>query len=113
MARATPTHRWEDSLPASINASPKLKCSTENPKASPDTTIAPNATSPDAIDVQSDIALEEWAKRLAVTAAQIKEAVAIVGDRATDVEAHLKGSRRTTNSARVAEAASDSPSRED
>jgi len=72
--------------------------------ASTDTTIAPNATGPDRIDIRSDLAVEEWAKRLDVTGSQIKEAVSLVGDRATDVEAHLKGSRSTTNADRVDEA---------
>ena len=78
--------------------------------ANSETTIAPNATGPDTIDVQSDIAVDEWAKRLNVSAAQVKDAVKVVGDRAADVEAHLKGSRSTTNADRVAEAGSDGSS---
>ena len=69
-----------------------------------DTPIAPNATGPDTIDVQSDAALEEWAKKLDTTTQQLKDAVAEVGDRATDVEMHLKGTRSTTNTDRVEEA---------
>ena len=69
-----------------------------------DTPIAPNATGPDRIDVGSDAALEEWAKKLDVTSSQLKDAVAEVGDRATDVEMHLKGTRSTTNVDRVDEA---------
>ena len=69
-----------------------------------DTPIAPNATAPDTIDVQSDAALEEWAKKLDVTSQQLKDAVAEVGDRAADVEMHLKGTRSTTNTERVEEA---------
>lgn len=69
-----------------------------------DTPIAPNATGPDTIDVQSDAALNEWAKKLDVTSQQLKDAVAEVGDRATDVEMHLKGTRSTTNTERVEEA---------
>lgn len=69
-----------------------------------DTPIAPNATGPDTIDVQSDAALEEWAKKLDTTTMQLKDAVAEVGDRATDVEMHLKGTRSTTNTERVEEA---------
>ena len=64
----------------------------------------PNATSPDVIDLHSDASMQEWSKKLAVTDAQLKEAVAAVGDRATDVEMHLKGSRSTTNVERVDEA---------
>ena len=51
--------------------------------------------------MQSDAAIETWAKRLDVTAAQIKDAVGTVGDKASDVEMHLKGSRSTTNEDRV------------
>lgn len=69
-----------------------------------DTPIAPNATGPDTIDVQSDAALQEWAKKLDVTSQQLKDTVAEVGDRATDVEMHLKGTRSTTNTERVEEA---------
>lgn len=66
--------------------------------------IAPQGTEPDRIDLVSDASLKEWAKKLAVTEDQLKDAVAKVGDRATDVEMHLKGSRSTTNEERVQEA---------
>ncbi|RCW75835.1 DUF3606 domain-containing protein [Pseudorhodoferax soli] len=66
-----------------------------------DTNFAPNATGPERIDVGSDEALRTWAKRLDVSAEQIREAVAKVGDRASDVELHLKGSRSTTNDDRI------------
>ncbi|MGJ7519330.1 DUF3606 domain-containing protein [Variovorax sp. LT1P1] len=66
--------------------------------------IAPQGTEPDRIDLVSDASLKEWAKKLAVTEDQLKDAVAKVGDRATDVEMHLKGSRSTTNEERVKEA---------
>ena len=69
-----------------------------------DTPIAPQGTKPDHVDLNSDASLQEWAKKLAVTEAQLKEAVTAVGDRATDVEMHLKGSRSTTNVERVDEA---------
>ncbi|RZI91906.1 MAG: DUF3606 domain-containing protein [Variovorax sp.] len=68
------------------------------------TTIAPNDTGPDRIDVQSDAALAEWAKRLDVSPDQLKEAVAAVGDSASDVEMHLKGTRSSTNEDRVEKA---------
>ncbi len=61
-----------------------------------DITLAPNATGADRIDTVSDESLRVWAKRLAVSPDQIKAAVAQVGDRASDVELHLKGSRSTT-----------------
>lgn len=61
------------------------------------------AASPDRIDTQSAASLAEWAQKLDVTDTQLKEAVSKVGDRATDVELHLKGSRSTTNTERVDE----------
>ncbi len=66
-----------------------------------DITLAPNATGADQIDVVSDEAVRIWAERLDVSAAQIREAVATVGARASDVELHLKGSRSTTTEDRV------------
>ncbi|RYZ10386.1 MAG: DUF3606 domain-containing protein [Comamonadaceae bacterium] len=72
--------------------------------ADTDTPIAPNGTEPDRIDIQSDEARAEWARKLDTTDMQLKDAVAKVGDRATDVEMHLKGTRSTTNDDRVEEA---------
>lgn len=69
-----------------------------------DPLIAPAGTDPDRIDLRSEAGLREWTRRLDVTEAQLREAVDAVGDRATDVELHLKGSRSTTNQARVADA---------
>ena len=60
-----------------------------------------NATTPDRIDLTSDDSLAEWAKKLDVTQSQLKDAVSQVGDRATDVEMHLKGTRSTTNDDRI------------
>ena len=58
-------------------------------------------TTPDRIDLMSDASLAEWAKKLDVTESQLKDAVSKVGDRATDVEMHLKGTRSTTNDDRI------------
>jgi hypothetical protein len=66
-----------------------------------DIQLAPNATGADHIDTTSDEALRIWADRLDASPEQIREAVAAVGDRASDVELHLKGSRSTTNDDRV------------
>ncbi|MBL0726687.1 DUF3606 domain-containing protein [Piscinibacter sp. HJYY11] len=64
-----------------------------------------NTNSPDQrIDVQRDADLQQWAKKLDASEAQIKEAVQAVGDRASDVEEHLKGSRSTTNAERTKQA---------
>ena len=64
---------------------------------------APQGTEPDRIDLASDASMAEWSKKLSVTEDQLKEAVSKVGDRATDVEMHLKGSRSTTNKERMKE----------
>lgn len=66
-----------------------------------DIQLAPNATGADRIDTTSDEALRIWADRLDASPQQIRDAVAAVGDRASDVELHLKGSRSTTNDDRV------------
>lgn len=63
-----------------------------------------SAGAPQRIDVNQDRELRDWSKKLDATPEQIKEAVQAVGDRADEVEAHLKGSRATTNSERVGEA---------
>lgn len=54
------------------------------------------------MDDSADVA--QWAKKLDVTEEQLKEAVDAVGDKAADVEMHLKGTRSTTNSERIAAA---------
>ena len=74
------------------------------PPANDNTTIAPNATGPDRIDIQSDAALTEWAGRFDVSPDQLKEAVVAVGDAASDVELHLKGTRSSSNEAQVEKA---------
>ena len=61
---------------------------------------------PDRIDVNDTQSLSQRAKKLDVTESQLQEAVAEVGDQAADVEMHLKGSRSSTNSERVAAAGS-------
>ncbi|RYE78297.1 MAG: DUF3606 domain-containing protein [Oxalobacteraceae bacterium] len=53
------------------------------------------------IDLQDEGSMHEWAKKLDATPEQLKEAVGAVGDLASDVEAHLKGSRSSVNSERV------------
>lgn len=68
--------------------------------------IAPAGTDPDRIDLRSEAGLREWTRKLDVSEAQLREAIEAVGDRATDVELHLKGSRSTTNQERVKKAPS-------
>jgi hypothetical protein len=58
---------------------------------------------PDRIDLQDEQELARWAKKLDATPEQLREAVQAVGDRAADVEMHLKGARASTNSDRVKE----------
>ena len=53
------------------------------------------------IDVKDEAALREWSKKLDATPEELKEAVAAVGELASDVELHLKGSRSSINSERV------------
>lgn len=48
-------------------------------------TIAPNATGPARINIKSDAALTDWARRFAVSRDQLNEALAAVGDAANDV----------------------------
>jgi hypothetical protein len=46
------------------------------------------------INVNQDYELRDWAKKYGVTADELKRAVAKAGDRASDVEAHLKSGSR-------------------
>ena len=59
---------------------------------------------PDRIDVNDPASCAKWAKKLDSTEDQLREAVSAVGDKAADVEMHLKGSHSTTNADRVREA---------
>ena len=56
---------------------------------------------PERIDLDDEAACETWMKKLDVTHAQMREAVRAVGDKASDVEMHLKGVRSTTNDDKV------------
>ncbi|TFZ01802.1 DUF3606 domain-containing protein [Ramlibacter humi] len=58
---------------------------------------------PERIDMDNPQARVHWARKLDASEDQLREAVRAVGDRATDVELHLKGARSTTNSDRVHE----------
>lgn len=58
---------------------------------------------PDRVAINDPAALAEWAKKLDTTEDQLRDAIAKVGDKATDIEMHLKGARSTTNSDRVRE----------
>ncbi|MBV0881673.1 DUF3606 domain-containing protein [Noviherbaspirillum sp. L7-7A] len=53
------------------------------------------------INIQDESALREWSKKLDATPEELKDAVTAVGDLASDVEMHLKGSRSSSNSERV------------
>ncbi|WP_353367897.1 DUF3606 domain-containing protein [Acidovorax sp. FG27] len=65
---------------------------------------APNAVAADSIPLSDTAAVSQWASKLDVTEQQIKDAVAEVGDKASDVEMHLKGTRSTTNDDRIEQA---------
>lgn len=58
----------------------------------------------DRIPVDDEQALAQWARKLDATPEQLREAVQAVGDKAADVEMHLKGVHSTTNADRVHEA---------
>ncbi len=46
------------------------------------------------INVNQDYEVRDWAKKFGVSPDELKRAVQAVGDRADEVEAHLKGSRQ-------------------
>lgn len=56
---------------------------------------------PDRIDVNDPANAAQWAEKLNTTVSQLKDAVAAVGDKAADIEMHLKGSHSTTNADRT------------
>ena len=56
------------------------------------------------VNIHEDYELQDWSKKFDCTPEQLKEAVAAVGDKAADVEMHLKGSRSSSNSERVHDA---------
>ena len=58
----------------------------------------------DRIDLNDKAGCEQWVKKLNVTHQQMREAVEAVGDKASDVEMHLKGVRSTTNDERMEKA---------
>jgi len=58
---------------------------------------------PDRIPYNDPAACAEWARKLDTTEEQLRDAIAKVGDKAADVEMHLKGTRSTTNAERVHE----------
>lgn len=66
---------------------------------------------PDRIDLNDKAACETWVHKLNITHEQLREAVGAVGDSASDVEMHLRGSRATTNDERVEKAGGDTQER--
>jgi hypothetical protein len=56
---------------------------------------------PERININNLANCAQWAKKLNVTDEQLREAIQAVGDKATDVEMHLKGARSTTNDDRM------------
>ena len=56
---------------------------------------------PERININNLANCAQWAKKLNVTDEQPREALLAVGDRASDVEMPLKGSRSTTNDDRM------------
>ncbi len=62
------------------------------------------AAAPDRIAVSDPKSVAHWAQKLSVSEQQIQDAVAAAGDKASDVEMHLKGTRSTTNDDRIEQA---------
>ena len=58
---------------------------------------------PDRIDLNDRQSREHWARKLDCSEDQLREAVTAVGDRAADVEMHLKGVHSTTHDDRIEE----------
>ena len=56
---------------------------------------------PERININNLANCAQWAKKLNVSDEQLREAIQAVGDKATDVEMHLKGARSTTNDDRM------------
>ena len=56
---------------------------------------APDASA-ERIELQDPFAAQVWAKKLNISGEQLREAIEAVGNRAADVEMHLKGSRSTS-----------------
>jgi Protein of unknown function (DUF3606) len=46
------------------------------------------------IDVSEDYELRDWSEKFGVSPERLKEAVQAVGNKAADVEQHLKGSKQ-------------------
>ena len=59
---------------------------------------------PERIDLNDKARCEQWVRKLNITHEQLREAVGAVGEDASDVEMHLKGSRATTNDEKVEKA---------
>ena len=66
-----------------------------------DTQQQQQGNNPDRIDLNDKAACESWAHKLNVTHEMLRKAVGEVGESASDVEMHLKGSRATTNDERM------------
>lgn len=60
-----------------------------------------NGSDRERVNIHQEHELKYWSKKFDATPEQLKEAVQAVGDHADRVEAHLKGSRSTSNSDRV------------
>jgi len=60
-------------------------------------TVSHEAAQIERIEIDEPRSVARWTKELSVTEAQLRDAVGKVGDIASDVEFHLKGSRSSTN----------------
>ncbi len=63
----------------------------------PDDTTRRGAADGERINIHEDHELRDWARKFDASPDQILEAVRAVGERAADVEMHLKGSHSSSN----------------
>jgi len=63
----------------------------------PDSTSRRGGSDRERINIHQEYELRDWARKFDVTPEQIRAAVQAVGDRAADVEMHLKGTHATSH----------------
>lgn len=66
--------------------------------------MPPPSNQPEIIDLDDSASVSRWTQELSTTEIQLRDAVTKVGNKAADVEMHLKGARSTTNDDRVKQA---------
>lgn len=66
--------------------------------------MPPPSNQPEIIDLDDSASVSRWTQELSTTEIQLRDAVTKVGNKAADVEMHLKGARSATNDDRVKQA---------